>query len=49
MDIPFPMLKIAGGSKGAALLALLAGLYIVSTMQQQRQQQRGNTVPAPHP
>ena len=49
MDIPFPMFKIAGGSKGAALLALLAGLYIVSTMQQQQRQQRGNTAPVPHP
>ena len=36
MQIPFPMLKSAGGSKGAALLALLAGLYIVAQMQQQR-------------
>ena len=32
MDIPFTILKSAGGSKTAALLALLAGLVILSAM-----------------
>lgn len=36
MDIPFPILKSAGGSKGVALLALLAGLFIVTAMRQQQ-------------
>ena len=36
MQIPFQILKIAGGSKGAALLALLAGLYIVAQLSQQQ-------------
>jgi hypothetical protein len=36
MQIPFAILKSAGGSKGAALLALLAGLYIVTAMKQQQ-------------
>ena len=36
MQIPFQILKSAGGSKGAALLALLAGLYIVAQMSQQQ-------------
>ena len=32
MNIPFSMLKAAGGGKAAALLALLAGLAIVTAM-----------------
>ena len=32
MQIPFTMLKTAGGTKAAALLALLAGLVIVTAM-----------------
>ena len=40
MQIPFAILKSAGGSKGAALLALLAGLFIVTQM---RKQQRSST------
>jgi hypothetical protein len=32
MQIPFSVLKTAGGSKAAALLALLAGLVIVTAM-----------------
>lgn len=36
MQIPFSMLKSAGGSKGAALLALLAGLYVVTQMRRQQ-------------
>lgn len=45
MDIPFSILKSAGGNKGAALLALLAGLYIVNAM---RTQQRADaTKPRP--
>lgn len=45
MQIPFAILKSAGGSKGAALLALLAGLYIVTQM---RQLQR-DSAPQPRP
>ena len=33
MQIPFAILKSAGGSKAVALLALLAGLYIVTKIQ----------------
>lgn len=44
MEIPFSILKSAGGSKGAALLALLAGLYIVTQM---RQQQRDSAARPP--
>ena len=40
MQIPFAILKSAGGSKAVALLALLAGLYFVTQM---RQQQRSGT------
>jgi hypothetical protein len=40
MNIPFQILKSAGGSKGAALLALLAGLFIVTAM---KNQQRSGT------
>ena len=36
MQIPFAILKSEGGSKGVALLALLAGLYIVAQMRQQQ-------------
>ena len=32
MQIPFSVLSTAGGSKAAALLALLAGLVIVTAM-----------------
>lgn len=32
MQIPFSVLKAAGGGKAAALLALLAGLAIVTAM-----------------
>lgn len=32
MQIPFSILKSAGGSKTAALLALLAGLVVISAM-----------------
>jgi len=32
MNIPFSMLKGAGGNKAAALLALLAGLVIVTAI-----------------
>ena len=42
MQIPFPMLKIAGGGKVAAVLALLAGLYMVTAM---RQAQRKGPMP----
>lgn len=45
MQIPFPMLKTAGGSKGAALLALLAGLYIVAQMRQQQRSSAGQPRP----
>ncbi|CAN5344110.1 hypothetical protein BH11PSE9_BH11PSE9_21090 [soil metagenome] len=45
MDIPFSILKSAGGNKGAALLALLAGLYIVNVMRTQQQ----NAAPKPRP
>lgn len=39
MQIPFAILKSAGGSKGVALLAMLAGLYIVTQMRQQQRTQ----------
>jgi hypothetical protein len=39
MQVPFAILKSAGGSKGAALLAILAGLYIVTQMRQQQRKQ----------
>lgn len=32
MQIPFAVLKAAGGGKAAALLAMLAGLVIVTAM-----------------
>lgn len=32
MNIPFSMLKGAGGGKSAALLAMLAGLVLVTVM-----------------
>lgn len=35
MQIPFAILKSSGGSKAVALLALLAGLYIVTKLQAQ--------------
>jgi len=41
MQIPFAILKSAGGSKGVALLALLAGLYIVTQMRQQQRNSAG--------
>ena len=45
MLIPFPILKSAGGSKGAVLLALLAGLYIVTQMSQQQRSSAGQPRP----
>ena len=45
MQIPFAILKSAGGSKGAALLALLAGLYIVAQMRQQQRSGAGQPRP----
>jgi hypothetical protein len=44
MNIPFPILKSAGGNKGAAVLAVLAGLFIIAAM---RQQQRASASTAP--
>jgi hypothetical protein len=41
VDIKFNILSSSGGSKGAALLALLAGLYIVTQMRQQQRASAG--------
>jgi len=45
VQIPFAILKSAGGSRGAALLALLAGLYIVTQMRQQQRISAGQPRP----
>lgn len=37
MQIPFSMLRSAGSGKAVAVLALLAGLYIVTAMKNRQQ------------
>ncbi|HOB93798.1 MAG TPA: hypothetical protein PK306_08565 [Aquabacterium sp.] len=49
MNVPFSVLKTAGGGKGAALLALLAGLVIVTAMKNAPASSASNATGRPGP